>query len=88
MIGMRNLIDRALTDVRLSAGTGTSLKRELIEVAPFLLDVQVAAALEASTLKCELTVLPTEPGVMIEADRHLLAAAVANLLQNAFKFTR
>jgi signal transduction histidine kinase len=88
MIGMRNLIDRTLSDVRLSAGDGTPLNLELIEVASFLGEVQVAAALEARTLRCELTVLPTEPGTMIEADRQLLAAAIANLLQNAFKFTR
>jgi len=33
-------------------------------------------------------VLPAEFGIFVEADRHILASAVANLLQNAFKFTR
>jgi signal transduction histidine kinase len=32
--------------------------------------------------------VPVEDGVAIEADRQVLAAAVGNLLQNAFKFTR
>jgi len=33
-------------------------------------------------------VMPVEDGVMIEADRQVLASVVGNLLQNAFKFTR
>ena len=32
--------------------------------------------------------MPVDDGVVIEADRQVLAAAVGNLLQNAFKFTR
>ena len=86
LIGMRDLIDRALAEVRL--GEATPPSKETIEIAPFILDVQVGAALEAATRGCELTVTPVEPGIFVEADSHMLAAAVANLLQNAFKFTR
>jgi signal transduction histidine kinase len=32
--------------------------------------------------------MPVEDGVMIGADRQVLASVVENLLQNAFKFTR
>jgi signal transduction histidine kinase len=86
LIGMRGLVDRTLAEVRLGdAGPSTN---ELIEIAPFILEVQVAAALEAATKGCELTVAPVEPGIHVEADRHMLAAALANLLQNGFKFTR
>jgi signal transduction histidine kinase len=88
MIAMRDLIDRTLSDVRLKAAEKIRLASEPIEVASFLQDMQVAAALEASTYGCDLTVLPTQPGIMIHGDRQLLAAAVANLLQNAFKYTR
>jgi len=35
-----------------------------------------------------LTVTPVDNGVIIEADRQILAALMTNLLQNAFKFTR
>ena len=35
-----------------------------------------------------LRVLPVEDGVVIDADRQVLAAVVRDLLQNAFKFTR
>jgi signal transduction histidine kinase len=85
LISMRGLIDRTLAEVRLESGAAAS--RQLIEIGPFFLEVQVAAALEASTKGCELTVMPVEPGMFVEADRHILAAALANLLQNAFKFT-
>jgi signal transduction histidine kinase len=34
-----------------------------------------------------LSVTTVEPGILVLADRQLLAAAVANVLQNAFKFT-
>jgi signal transduction histidine kinase len=86
LIGMRGLIDRTLAEVRLEAGSPSL--RERIEIGPLILEVQVAAALEASSRGCDLTVAAVEPGLFVDADRHILAAAVANLLQNAFKFTR
>jgi hypothetical protein len=42
----------------------------------------------ASARGINLTVMPVEPGVTIEADREILTAVVGNLLQNAFKFTK
>lgn len=86
LIGMSKLIDRTLAEVRLEGDEVPA--REVIEMAPFIQEVQVAAALEASSRGCELTVLPVEPGIVVEADRHIIASAVTNLLQNAFKFTR
>lgn len=86
LIGMSALIARTLAGVRLEAGEADS--RELIELSEFILDVQVAAALEACSRGCKLTVLPVEAGLRVEADRHILASAIANLLQNACKFTR
>ena len=59
----------------------------MIEIGPFLADVQVAATLEAAHKGCEMSVEIIEPGIFVEGDRHILASAVANLLQNAFKFT-
>lgn len=85
-IGMRALIDRTLLAVRLE--NSPTAYSEVIEMAPFVSDVQVAAALEASQRQCELVVEPVEAGVFVEADRHIVASAVANLLQNACKFTR
>ena len=50
-------------------------------------EVELAAAMEARARGVELTVTPVEPGLVIDVDRQLIAAALANLLQNAFKFS-
>jgi hypothetical protein len=86
LIAMGGLIDRTLAEVRLD-DAATSLT-EVIEIAPFISEVQIAAALLASSKGCDLTISAIEPGIYVEADRHILAAAVSNLLQNAFKYTR
>jgi hypothetical protein len=82
---MRDLIDRSLTDVRLQVGIK---KRERVPLSDFLEEVEVAATIEAQARGLELTITPVPPGIVVEVDRQILAAAVANLLQNAFKFTR
>jgi signal transduction histidine kinase len=86
LLGMSAVIDRTLAEVRLDAGTHPPL--ETIEVGPFIAEVTVAASLEATQRGCGLSVLAVEPGMFVQADRHMLASAVSNLLQNAFKFTR
>ena len=85
LLGMRTLIDRTLADVRLKGGEAS---REMVEIGQFIAEVRVAAAFEAEQKGCALTVLLLEPGMRVMADRHILASAVTNLLQNAFKFTR
>ena len=84
LAGLRTLIDRSLADVRLSAGL--NVQPERIALAEFIADIQVAAQLEADKRSCSLTVLPVAPDLAVEADRQMLSSAVANLLQNAFKF--
>jgi predicted signal transduction protein with EAL and GGDEF domain len=54
----------------------------------FTEEVEVSAAMEATAQGLTLTVTPVAPGIEVEVDRQLLAGAVVNLLQNAFKFTR
>ena len=44
--------------------------------------------MEAESRGITLVVLPVDDRVTIEGDRQVLGAIVANLLQNAFKFTR
>jgi len=81
---MRDLIDRSLAEVRLKAGIKG---RERVPLAEFIEEVEVAATIEAKARGLQLTVTPVPQGVSVEMDRQILAAAVANLLQNAFKFT-
>jgi len=50
-------------------------------------EVELAAAMEANARGHRLTVTPVDPVVAIEVDRQLVGAALANLLQNAFKFS-
>ncbi len=79
------LTDSSFAQVRLEAGTRTAKRISLREVIE---EVEVAASMEATARGLALTVTPVEAKVEVRADRQLLAAAVTNLLQNAFKFTR
>lgn len=86
MVGMSNLIDRSLTEVRMAAEVPAQL--QLFSLAGFIEEIKVSASLEAQTKKCGFMVFTVDPQLAVNADRELLPAAVGNLLQNAFKFTR
>jgi len=81
---LRDLVDRSLAEVRLEAGIR---HRQRVVLAELMEEVEVAATIEARARGFELTVTGVEPGVAIEVDRQLIAAALANLLQNAYKFS-
>jgi signal transduction histidine kinase len=85
LFGLRALVARSLAEVRLTRSVQTI---EPMSVASFIQELMPAAALEAQSRGVGFTVLPIEEGVMIEGDRQVLAAVMANLLQNAFKFTQ
>jgi len=85
LIGLRNLIDRSLADVRVMAGMPA--RRELVALPAFIAEVQISASLEAQARGCRFVVSRVDPQLAIYGDREMLAAAVGNLLQNAFKFT-
>lgn len=84
LIGLTELIDRALSEVRLAT---TPTEGDHILLAQFIEEVEVAALLEAQASTHRMRFSKVAPEVTIQGDRHLLAAAVGNLLQNAFKFT-
>jgi signal transduction histidine kinase len=86
LIGMRDLIDRSLLDVRLTAGI--PVRPERFSLSDFIEEVQVSAVLEAQVRSIDLTVAPVAQGIWVDADPHMLTSAVGNLLQNAFKFTK
>jgi len=83
--GLRSLVDGALADVRLTAGL--QARRESTSLDVVLEEVRIAAQLDATARNVEFTV-SIEPGLSIATDREMLSSALANLLQNAFKFTR
>jgi len=85
LIGMRNLIDRSLADVRVTAGLPARTQR--ISLADFFADVEVSASLEARAYECDFTVSEVDKKIAVDVDRDMLLSAVGNLLQNAFKFT-
>jgi signal transduction histidine kinase len=79
------LIHRSLAEVRLDAGIE---HRERVPVAELIEEAEVGGSLEASTRSLALSVTTVERGVEVEVDRQIVAGAIANLMQNAFKFTR
>ena len=85
LLGLRTLIDRALLEARTSTGMQPRLER--LSLDGLMAEVHGAAALEAQARGCELSVARVERDLTVHADRELLLCALANLLQNAFKFT-
>ncbi|MBA3563201.1 MAG: HAMP domain-containing histidine kinase [Gammaproteobacteria bacterium] len=85
LVGLRNLIDRSLTEVRMTAGV--PVQNRLFSLADFIAEVKLSASLEAQVRECSLTISHVDPELAVDADRDLLFSAVGNLLQNAFKFT-
>ncbi len=78
------LISRSLADVRLRSGKSIP---EDIPVAALMQELEVTASMDASVHSQSLTFVGSTADVLVRADRPILAAALTNLLQNAFKFT-
>jgi K+-sensing histidine kinase KdpD len=85
LIGLRDLVDRSLTEVRLTAGIS---RPERIAVAQFVEDIELSAVRNAHARGLRLTVTEVDPGLTVEADRQILSSVVASLLDNAFSYTR
>jgi signal transduction histidine kinase len=83
--GLRRLVDHSLTEVRLEAGIQN---RERVQLADFVQEVRVSAIMDMKGRGIQFRVLPIADGLAVEADRQTLAAVLANLLQNAFKFSK
>jgi signal transduction histidine kinase len=82
---MRVLIDRTLTEVRLEAGIDRS---ERVSIAKLIEEIEVVAAIDARDRYIRLSVDIGPNDLYVLADHQILASVVANLLQNALKFTR
>jgi signal transduction histidine kinase len=82
---MRALIDRTLAEVRLGGG---SARPERVSIAELIEEIEIIATIEANDRAIQLSIDPGSHDVAVKADPQILASVVANLVQNAFKFTR
>lgn len=85
LLELKRLVDRSLAAVRL--GAGVPPHSTLISVCEFISDTKISASMEAYTRDCAFFVSDVDPRLRVSADRDMLASALGNLLQNAFKFT-
>jgi len=84
LMGLREVVDRALSEVRLEAG---KQRRARVPVATFIDEIAAAGMLHSEHRQIQFTVEPVDPTLSIDADPQLLTSAVMNLLHNAFKNT-
>ena len=86
LMGMRTLIDRSLAEVRIESGS--DIETRVFSLAGLVTELKVTASLEAASRQSVFIVADVDSELALSGDRDLLLAAVGNLLQNAFKFTR
>lgn len=84
LIGLRDLVESSLSEIRLAAN---QQRRERVLVTPFLNDIAIAGGLHADARSLQFSTDPGDPAWAVSADPQVLASAVTNLLNNAFKFT-
>jgi signal transduction histidine kinase len=85
LMDLRDLIDRSLAEVRLDAGLA---RIEPVSLAEFVEAMEVNHAAQAKARGVHFATTVVDGSVTVDGDREILAAAISNLLQNAFKFTR
>jgi signal transduction histidine kinase len=86
LASMESLIDHSLATVRDAAMA--PVHPRVFSLAIFLSDAARVAELYATDTGCALHIAEVDIQLAIEGNRELLLAAIGNLLQNAFKFTR
>jgi signal transduction histidine kinase len=79
------LVDRTLVEVRMDSGNEY---RQPVALWRLLEEAECDGALEAEAHHLGLSVASAERGIYVNVDPHILSGAVANLMSNAFKFTR
>jgi len=72
-------------EVRLEVGT---LQKQRVSIAELLEEIELVAIIEGKDHDIELLVDAGQADVAVDADHQILASVVANLVQNAFKYTR
>ena len=84
LMGLRDTINGALTDVRLASGMQ---RRERLSVVQLFDEIAATGVLHSEYRKVRFTVDAVDPTLTVDGDPQLLTSAITNLLQNAFKFT-
>ena len=84
LMSLREVIDRALSEVRLEAGRQ---RRARLPVVTFIDEIAASGMLHSEYRQIQFAVNAVDPGLWIEADPQLLASALMNLLHDAFKYT-
>jgi signal transduction histidine kinase len=74
-----------LVEIRLGAGIEY---RERVSVAALIEEAEADGSMEAVARNLALSVSKVDASAEVQVDRQILAGAIANLMQNAFKFTR
>lgn len=82
---LKRLTEKAIVEVRSSLEPPP--QAEVFAVADLVADAAAAAGLDPRAAGGRLVVDPVDPQLSVAGNRGLLAAALGNLLQNAFKFT-
>jgi signal transduction histidine kinase len=84
LMGLREVVDRTLSEVRLEAGPQ---RRARLSVVAFIDEIAATAILHSEYRDIRFTVDAIDPALSIDVDPPLLASAVMNLVHNAFKNT-
>jgi signal transduction histidine kinase len=84
LMNLRDLVDTTLSEIRIAAH---QQKRERVEITAFLADIANAGMLQAEANGLQFALEPGNGSWAVAADPQLLASAVTNLLNNAFKYT-
>ncbi len=82
---MRDLIKNSLEGVPLDSGLRQKLR---VSVAALVKEAEVEAILAVGASDCGLVVTSVAPDIEVDVDRQIIGAAIANLVQDAIKFSR
>jgi signal transduction histidine kinase len=82
---MRNLIDRSLSEVRMRADPEIQVEKFPLNT---LVDQILLTAQNQADSKKQALINEVKAEIEIESDRQLLLSALANLIQNALKYTK
>lgn len=86
LAGLARMIEDSLLDVRV--GDRHDIVLSSFSLSLFVAELAAAAQPAAEAKGCTLAVAPVAPLLALSGNRELLLSAVANLLQNAIKFTQ